>query len=161
MIAAAVNHDPDVLVAAAWLHDIGYAPAIAASGTGFHPLDGAHYLRHTEQVSPLICRLVAHHFCALDRAAELGLADVLAREFACPPGDLADALTYCDMTTSPDGEPVPVGQRLAEIRARYGPGHTVTRSITTSEPQIIMAVHRVPNRLAALTCEVVNSEGRR
>jgi hypothetical protein len=32
-------------VAAAWLHDIGYAPAIAESGTGFHPLDGARYLR--------------------------------------------------------------------------------------------------------------------
>lgn len=31
--------DRKVLVAAAWLHDIGYAPAV--SRTGFHPLDGA------------------------------------------------------------------------------------------------------------------------
>jgi hypothetical protein len=31
-------------------------------------------------------------------------------------------LTYCDMTTSPDGEPVPVDRRLAEIHDRYGPG---------------------------------------
>jgi HD superfamily phosphodiesterase len=29
----------DDLVAAAWLHDIGYAPDLAE--TGFHPLDGA------------------------------------------------------------------------------------------------------------------------
>ena len=32
-----------VLVAAAWLHDIGYAPGV--KDTGFHPLDGARYLR--------------------------------------------------------------------------------------------------------------------
>ena len=35
--------DADLLVAAAWLHDIGYSPAIA--DTGFHPLDGARHLR--------------------------------------------------------------------------------------------------------------------
>jgi HD superfamily phosphodiesterase len=34
---------PDLLEAAAWLHDIGYSPEIAVSG--FHPLDGARYLR--------------------------------------------------------------------------------------------------------------------
>lgn len=33
----------EVLVAAAWLHDIGYALRLAA--TGFHPLDGAKFLR--------------------------------------------------------------------------------------------------------------------
>ena len=35
----------DDLVAAAWLHDIGYAPELV--DTGFHPLDGARYLRRT------------------------------------------------------------------------------------------------------------------
>ena len=34
---------PDQLVTAAWLHDIGYAPGLAV--TGFHPLDGARFLR--------------------------------------------------------------------------------------------------------------------
>ena len=33
------------------------------------------------------------------------------------------------MTTSPDGEPVPVEQRLAEIRDRYGSGDLVSRSM--------------------------------
>jgi putative nucleotidyltransferase with HDIG domain len=154
-IAAALTRDPDVIIAAAWLHDIGYAPAIADRGTGFHPLDGARYLRDTDQASPLIRRLVAHHSYALDGAAELGLADDLACEFASPPGDLADALTYCDMTTGPDGEPVPVGQRLAEICARYGPGHTVTRAITKSAPQIAMAVDRVSDRLAGRSAGTV------
>jgi hypothetical protein len=147
-IAPALTPNPNVLIAAAWLHDIGYAPAIASGGTGFHPLDGARYLRDTAQASSMLCRLVAHHSCAVDGAAELGLADDLAREFASPPGDLADALTFCDMTTSPDGRPVPVGERLAEICARYGPGHVVSRAITNSAPQIIMAIDRVSDRLA-------------
>src|SRR5664279_2371632 len=34
--------DRDLLVAAAWLHDIGYADSVA--DTGLHPLDGAQYL---------------------------------------------------------------------------------------------------------------------
>ncbi len=34
--------DRPVLVAAAWLHDIGYAPILRRSG--FHPLDGAWHL---------------------------------------------------------------------------------------------------------------------
>src|SRR5258705_10740861 len=37
--AAVMARDAELLVAVAWLHDIGYAPA--ARVTGFHPLDGA------------------------------------------------------------------------------------------------------------------------
>ncbi|MEU4594944.1 HD domain-containing protein [Micromonospora aurantiaca (nom. illeg.)] len=35
--------DRDLLVAAAWLHDVGYAPDLV--DTGLHSLDGARYLR--------------------------------------------------------------------------------------------------------------------
>ncbi len=35
--------DADQFEAAAWLHDIGYSPELAV--TGFHPLDGARFLR--------------------------------------------------------------------------------------------------------------------
>ena len=52
----------------------------------------------------------------------------LTREFA-PPQQLADALTFCDMTTSPGGEHVQVHSRLAEIHARYNTGHLVSRSV--------------------------------
>jgi hypothetical protein len=38
------------------------------------------------------------------------------------------------MTTSPDGEFVPVERRLAEIHDRYGPGHLVSRSIQRATP---------------------------
>ena len=59
-----------------------------------------------------------------------------------------DALTYCDMTTSPDGELVPVEQRLAEIHDRYGPGHLVSRSIQRATPMILRAVEQVHYRAA-------------
>jgi hypothetical protein len=102
--------------------------------TGLHGLDGARYLRDVEHAEPMLCRLVAHHSCAVIVAEERGLAAVLHREFDLPPQSLADALTCCDMTTSPDGEPVHVGRRLAEIRDRYGEGHLVSRSIRQATP---------------------------
>ena len=138
--------EPGTLVAAAWLHDVGYAPAVR--NTGFHPLDGARYLRRLGVQEDVVC-LVAHHTCALGEAAERGLDGVLASEFA--PGDLvlADALCFADMTTSPDGELVDAGDRLAEIQARYGPGDVVTRFIARARPEILAAVARTIQRLAA------------
>jgi hypothetical protein len=50
------------------------------------------------------------------------------------------------MTTSPDGEPVPVEQRLAEIHDRDGPGHLVSRSIQRATPMILGAVQQVNDR---------------
>src|SRR5215471_7942752 len=51
----------DTLVCAAWLHDIGYAPAMGL--TGFHPLDGARFLA-AAGVSKRLAGSVAHHSCA-------------------------------------------------------------------------------------------------
>ena len=44
-------------------------------------------------------------FLAIIEAGERGLADVLSPEFEPAPHALSSVLTYCDMTTSPDGEP--------------------------------------------------------
>ena len=140
-LAPVLGADADLLDAAAWLHDIGYAPGLAV--TGMHPLDGARYLRDTQHADTMLCRLVAHHSCAIIEAGERGLADVLRREFEPPPDLLGSALTFCDMTTSPDGEPVPVDRRLAEIHDRYGPGHLVSRSIQRATPMILRAVEQV------------------
>src|SRR3954452_16475569 len=58
-LAVTVNPaDRRLLIAAAWLHDIGYAPALRQ--TGFHPLDGALYLRKHKWDQRLVA-LVAHH----------------------------------------------------------------------------------------------------
>lgn len=140
-LAAAFAGDSELLDAAAWLHDIGYLSELAQ--TGLHALDGARYLRDVEHANPMLCRLVAHHSCAVIEAEERALADVLRCEFEPPPRQLADALTFCDMTTSPDGEPVNVDRRLAEILHRYGSEHLVSRSIRRATPMILRAVDQV------------------
>ena len=141
--------DAELLAAAAVLHDIGYSPSLQDSG--FHPLDGARYLRDIEHADIMLCRLVAHHSCAIFEAEEYGLDSALAREFKPAPRGLADALTYCDMTTGPDGQRLTVDQRLADIRARYGSSHPVTRAIARSAPQLTATAHRVARKLAART----------
>jgi predicted hydrolase (HD superfamily) len=145
-LAPVLGADADLLEAAAWLHDIGYAPGLAA--TGLHALDGAHYLRDAQHADGMLCRLVAHHSYAIVEAGERGLADVLGLEFEPAPYVLSSVLTCCDMTTSPDGELVPVERRLAEIHHRYGPGHLVSRSIQRATPMIRRAVEQVHGRAA-------------
>jgi putative nucleotidyltransferase with HDIG domain len=133
-LASVLGKDADLVEAAAWLHDIGYSADLV--GTGFHPLDGARYLRDAWRASPLLCRLVANHTSALIEAEERGLAAQLAAEFPAVDGVLSDALTFCDVTTDPYGRPTTVEERLAEIHARYGPGHLVSRSIARSSDQL-------------------------
>lgn len=145
-LAPILGADADLLTAAAWLHDIGYAPEL--TNTGFHPLDGARYLRDTEHASDLLCQLVAHHSGAIIEAEEHGLARELCAEFQPVRPDLTDALIYCDMTTDPDGQHLSIQQRLAEIRNRYGPGDLVIRALARSAPYLTSAVARISCRLA-------------
>src|SRR5258708_33859229 len=81
-----LGDDADLLEAAAWLHDIGYSPNLAV--TGFHPLDGARYLRDVDHADPRLCSLVGQHPCAGLEARERGPADDLFTEFprfgGCP-----------------------------------------------------------------------------
>lgn len=137
--------DVDALVSAAWLHDIGYAPALVDSG--FHPLDGARYLRSIGAPDRL-CRLVANHTSAWVEAEARGLGRVLAEEFPAEHSPVADTLTYADLTTSPTGERVTVEERITEILERYEPGHVVHESISRATPDLIATVRRVEDRLA-------------
>lgn len=137
-LAPILGDQADLLEAAAWLHDIGYAPDLV--DTGFHPLDGARHLRDTHHAADHLCRLVAHHSCAVVEARERNLAKELVTEFGSSPPELSDSLTYCDMTTSPDGIRLSVHQRLAEITRRYGPAHVVTRAISEAQPCLLRAV---------------------
>jgi HD domain len=129
--------------AAAWLHDIGYASPLA--DCGFHPLDGARYLRDRGFGDRVLWTLVAHHTCALVEAEERGLGETLSAEF--PIGDVdpvaVAALTYCDLTTGPDGQPVDVDERIAEILTRYPPGDVVHRAISRAAPTLRAHVARV------------------
>src|SRR3954451_11264972 len=101
--AAVAPTHAELIEAAAILHDVGYSPSIAT--TGFHPLDGARFLRDQENADERLVRIVAHHSCALLEADLRGLREELETEFALESPDLVDAMLYCDMTTTPDGEP--------------------------------------------------------
>ncbi len=135
-----------MVVSAAWVHDIGYAPDLVV--TGMHQLDGARYLRDVVGADQLVCRLVAHHSCALIEARNRGLSDQLESEFPQVKGMASDALTYADMTTTPVGESTEVEQRLAEILSRYGDGDVVAESIREASPLIIESVRTVTAALS-------------
>ncbi|MFF4363548.1 HD domain-containing protein [Streptomyces sp. NPDC001604] len=148
-LAGILSDEAELLWAAAMLHDIGYTPALAT--TGFHPLDGARYLRDHTAADEWLVRLVANHSCAVLEAEERGLREQLEDEFPLlgHPA-LVDALAYCDMTTTPDGEPTTVDARLSEILGRYGLDSIVGRFIRRAEPELRAAVHRVDVRLATV-----------
>ncbi len=138
------GQDTDLLVSAAWLHDIGYSPGLVV--TGFHPLDGARYLRDVEHQHERLCCLVAHHTGAVFEAEERGLADELIDEFPRQREELTDALIYCDMTTGPDGRRLSVEERLSDIYRRYGPDDIVSRSIARAAPTLTAAARAIAAR---------------
>ncbi|MFF7155346.1 HD domain-containing protein [Streptomyces sp. NPDC008139] len=141
-LAEIVGERAALIRSAAILHDVGYAPRLAV--TGFHPLDGARFLRDEHRVDERVTRLVANHSFALLEAEERGLREVLEAEFPLLEDQLlVDALVYCDMTTTPDGEPTSARERVAEIVGRYGAESIVGRFIRRAEPEIHAAVTRV------------------
>ena len=138
-LAPILGDDADLLEAAAWLHDIGYSPELAE--TGFHPLDGARYLRDAHFADPVLCSLVAHHSCAVIEAEERGLARrAVPRVSRCKHGPqrCAGLLRHDDRSERKRWSPV--HDRLAEIRERYGPDSIVTRFTHNAEPCLIASV---------------------
>jgi hypothetical protein len=143
--AAVAPEDRPYLVAAAWLHDVGYAPPL--NRLGFHPVDGARYVR--QQGQERLASLVAYHSGARFEAEERGLVEELA-EFTPEDGPVLDALTYADMTTGPAGQRVVLDERIAEILDRYPPDDPVHRANRRSRLALQGAVDRTLARLGAV-----------
>jgi len=137
-LGAHLGDDGHTLVAAAWLHDVGYAPELAM--TGFHPLDGARFLRD-EAAPPRLMNLVAFHSAAATEAAELGLSAELA-EFEDERSLTRDLLWYADKTTGPDGQRMQFAERMAEVRERYDSDHYVNRALDAGLDEREVAVSR-------------------
>lgn len=132
----------DLYTAAGMLHDIGYA----YPDTGHHAIDGARWLDGIG-VPDIIVNLVAHHSTSKHEAAERGLMGELS-QFPTPAVWPAAALWVADFTTSPIGEHVTVGERVAEIRGRYTPDTPVIRALDAAAGELtaaLMRVGRVPN----------------
>ncbi|WP_030304148.1 HD domain-containing protein [Streptomyces katrae] len=145
-IAEIVGPDAELLEAAAVLHDIGYSPDLAK--TGFHPLDGARYLRDVANADERVVRLVAHHSCAWMEAEARGLREELEGEFPREDPRLADALCFCDMNTTPDGTPTNPVDRINEIAGRYGSDSLIGQFIRRAEPEILLCTVRVLTRVS-------------
>ncbi|MFD7918894.1 HD domain-containing protein [Streptomyces sp. NPDC059740] len=146
-LAPILGEDADLLAAAAIAHDVGYAEA--AIDTRQHMIDGGLYLQSVGAEARL-CTIVALHTSSPWEAAELGLSDRL-NAFVPVSGALVDAITYCDLSSSPDGHPVDPEDRLDEVLKRYGPEHVVFRAVSTARPHLLDMVARVRERLSTLS----------
>ncbi|MGI8309016.1 hypothetical protein [Saccharopolyspora hattusasensis] len=111
-------------MAVAVVHDVGYAPNLV--DTGFHPLDGARFLRSVGAYERL-CALVAHH-----SGARVDLSDELV-EFTDELGPLRDALWS-------DGQRLTFEGRIAEIERRYEPGSVMRRFLAEGYDELEAAV---------------------
>ena len=143
-VCRVLGHRDYPIVAAAWLHDIGYAPSVV--DTGFHPLDGARFLVGCG-VDSAVTSLVAHHSSAAIEAEMRGCLEELSEEFPPPDAETHELLTYCDMTTGSRGERLTIDERLADIFARYEPHDVVHRSTKRAEDDLRSIVARVESRL--------------
>jgi hypothetical protein len=129
--------DRDLLIAAAYLHDVGYDPALQA--TGFHAVDGALWIRsHGHE---RLAGLVAHHSGARFEAEARGVIDALA-EFQTERSAVADLLTYCDLTTGIDGEEITPAARLADVEQRHGADSDVSRGLHAAAQELAELVAR-------------------
>jgi hypothetical protein len=133
--------DRRYLVAAAYLHDIGYAPDLKR--TGLHQLDGASYIRSLG-AERLAC-LVAHHSEARFEIRLRGFATELAA-YEREQSWVSDALTYCDLTIGPTGLPMTFEDRVAEVEQRYGEGEIVD-ALQQATPYLVGAIERTKDRL--------------
>jgi HD superfamily phosphodiesterase len=137
----------DLLVAAGWLHDIGYAPSLQI--TGFHPLDGALHLERLGWPAHLVS-MVAYHSGAQFVARALNLLGKLQR-FPQEDSAAADALTYADQTTGPQGQRFTIEQRFAELLDRHGPESPSVVVHHLRAPYLLAVARRVERRIASLT----------
>jgi hypothetical protein len=142
-VAAVLSaEDADLLVAAALVHDVGYAPSLHR--LGFHAVDGARFLR-AQGKERLAC-LVAHHSGARFEAEERDLVEELAA-FPVQDGPVMDALTFADMTTGPAGQPMTLDQRIGKVQGRYPPDDPVYRAMVRARPLLQVAIDRTRHRL--------------
>lgn len=141
----------ETLHAAAWLHDIGYAPELTKAE--FHPLDGARYLRMTD-VPDRLASLVAFHSSAASEADYLGLKEQMA-EFEDERTLVRDLLWYADMTVGPGGQCMTFARRMEDVRERYPPDHYVVRALDAGMGERRAAVERAESWIESVGLDQV------
>ncbi|MGO4363337.1 HD domain-containing protein [Terrabacter sp. RAF57] len=141
-LAASGKVSRDVAMAA-WLHDLGYAPALVR--TRFHPLDGAVFLQEISAPANVVA-LVAHHTGAEYEATQRGLSQALATLPKPDPMD-AESLLLLDLVIGPDGSPTTPSSRLREVLERYPTDDPVHRAVAASTSTLLAGAERARGRL--------------
>lgn len=146
-LGGTVDDEAEILISAAWLHDIGYSPAV--HDTGFHPLDGARYLdRHRWPTQ--LSALVAHHSGARFVAAVLDSRRGLPTALDGYPREesaVSDALTYADQTVGPAGRRMTLQERATDMLDRHGPDSPNAQVHDVRWPYLVEVADRVERRL--------------
>src|SRR5947209_1181989 len=136
------ENDQTYLIASAYLHNIEDAPELRK--TGFHPLNGAYYLlSHYQQ---RLASLVAYHSAAQFETNLRGLIEELEK-ISREDSTIANALTYCDMTTGPTGLQITSEERIDDILHRYDETDIVAKAIRQAVPTLTLSIERTQRAL--------------
>jgi hypothetical protein len=119
--------DERLVYCAALVHDIGYLEL--AKRTGFHPLDGYHYL--CAHGAEALGQRIVGHSSSPEEARLLGLPLPASLEDVA-----AQLVTYWDMQVKQGGEIVGYEERHRDILRRYGEGSVVGRAQRLARPRI-------------------------
>lgn len=135
----------DVLLAAGYLHDVGLR---ARLGRDLVPSARRRARFVRDAGYERLAGLVAHHSASDAEAQERGFTDELA-EFPTEDSLAARALTFCDLTTGPNGEEVGVSARLVELGARLGEDDPTVRAVRCEAARLAAVVDEMESLLAA------------
>ena len=139
-VAPFLGEDGDLLLAAAAVHDLGFAPEAAAIGVGFPAIDAARYL-DKHGAPRRLAHLVAHSAYSALEGSLRGFEAEYA-EFEDERTPLRDALWYCCLTTGPDGEPMTLEERISEWSVRYADDAVIARYAQLAPPELRAALSR-------------------
>lgn len=107
------------LITAALYHDVGYSNKLKR--TGFHPLDGAIFLAYQKTDEEIIEAVLWHSSTIHDITF---MPEIKAIYDKLPPRPensfLLKAVSFCDFRSSPIGEAFSFGQRINELKSRFG-----------------------------------------
>ena len=137
----------ELLVASAWVHDIGYAPD--AVRTGFGPLDSALHLQSLRAPDRLVA-LTAHIAAIVLEADQRDLSEAYAPFVDEGGTPVRDGFWWCCTTSGTDGSPVTLQQRIEGWRRDHGHDTIILRWIEEATPEIEAAIHRTASRAAAV-----------
>jgi len=118
-------------------HDIGKVDALRATGTDFHPLDGAAFA--LARGEPRLAALIAHHSGARYEAVLRGLTIPYPYEDSI----VSQIVAVVDASTLQSGIVVPISERVRDIADRYGPESPPVRAMRAFWPELVAAVQAI------------------